>query len=397
MKKVLVISSTFPRWKNDSTPGFIYNLSNLLAKKGYLMCALVPHFYQSRLMEKMNNIEVYRFKYFIPKYQKVAYGAGVIPNVKGSLLAKLEIPLFLYSEFISAKKIIEKEKINLIHAHWIIPHGLIGIKLKRKYKIPLIITIHGSDIFSLRNVFFRLLQKNIIKNCDVLTVNSEATKKEVLRRFPECKNKIKLIPMGVDLNFFKYKNVKKIFKQYGNNKIILFVGRLYEQKGVQYLIKAMPEISNNIKNAKLLIIGEGEYKNSLKKLSKLNKVEKNIEFLGAMPYDKIVDYYNLADVFVLPTIVNEALGLVLLEAMACKTAVIGTDTGGIKYIIKDGYNGFLVKEKNASELANKILKVLKDNKLKEKLEKNGVKFVRKNYSWQIIVKEFDKIYKSLLR
>jgi len=401
MKKALVVASTFPRWRGDSTPGFVFDLTNLLSKK-FDMKVLVPHYYKAKKHERMNNLDVYRFQYFYPaNLQKVCYDGGILLNIKKSFLAKIQIPFFLLSEFFSIKKIIKKEKIGILHAHWLIPQGFLCVFFKKKYRIPLVVSVHGSDVFPLRNWVFRFVQGMVLKNCDICTVNSNATKNELIRRFPEFKNKIRIIPMGVDVNFFNRKNVKNKFKEYKHNKIILFVGRLSEQKGIQYLIKSIPSINKKIKNIKLLIVGEGAYKRGLMKIIKKLNLINEVEFKGALPRNELTDYYNLADAVVMPSLAGKAgtegQGLVLLEAMTCGKAVIGTDIGGIKDIIKDGKNGLLVKQKDSTELANKIVNLINDSKLRKRIERNGKKFAIKNYSWQNIVKQFEITYQMLTK
>jgi len=401
MKKALVVASTFPRWREDSTPGFVFDLSNLLSKK-FDMEVLVPHYYKAKKHERMNNLDVYRFQYFYPaNLQKVCYDGGILPNIKQSFLAKIQIPLFLLSEFFSIRKSIKKEKADMVHAHWIIPHGFLSVFFKKKYEIPLIVSAHGSDVFPLRNRFFRAIQRKVLKNCNVCTVNSNATKNELIRRFPEFKNKVRIIPMGVDVNFFNKGNVKNKFKEHKNIKIILFVGRLSEQKGIQYLIKSIPPINKKVKNIKLLIVGEGAYKKELMKIIKRLNLETKVEFKGALPKNKLVDYYNLADVVVMPSLAGKAgtegQGLVLLEAMACGKAVVGTNIGGIKDIIKDGVNGFLVNQKDSKEMADRIIRLINDSKLRKKIEKNGRMFVIRNYSWQKIAKQFELVYRNVLK
>lgn len=402
MKNVLVMTTTFPRWKKDVTPSFVFTLSNLLAKK-FNVTVLAPHSHKAAKHEKMGSLKVIRFSYFLPeKYQKIAYGAGMLPNVKGSILAKMQLPGFLASQISSAKNIIEKEKTGLMHSHWLIPSGLIGALLKKKYKIPLIVTIHGSDLFPLKNKLFRAMQKYVVKNADILTINSRAAQNELVSRFPAVKNKVKLVPMGVDTNIFRPKSIsiRSKFKKYKNKRIILFAGRLNEQKGVEYLIKAMPNVISEVKNSKLLVIGEGDYKKYLEKAASGMKLDGYVEFLGSKSQAELADYYNLADVFVLPSVTvnigTEAFGLVLLEAMACGACVIGSSSGGIKDIIKNNANGLIFQEKNSKELALKIINVLKDNKLRERLGKNGLIYA-KHYKWDKISKKFLEIYSRLLK
>ena len=401
MKKVLVLTTTFPRWVNDTTPPFVFKLSSLIGRK-YKIIVLAPHHFGAKKKELMENLEVNRFSYFFPKkYQKVAYGAGILTNVNSSFLAKLQVPFFLNSEIKAAKRIIKNNDIKLLHAHWMVPSGFIGVLLKKKFNIPLIVTVHGSDLFPLKNKFFRHLQKTIVENADVVTISSETARKELISRFPKIKNKVIRITMGIDTSIFRQRNVKNRFVEYKNNKIILFVGRLNEQKGVEYLIKAIQKVKNIENSIKLLVIGGGDYKIKLKGIVDELGLKDYVEFLGPKAQKEIVDYYNLADVFVLPSVTSkigtEALGLVLVEAMSCGTCVIGSSSGGIKEVISDGNNGLIFKEKDSDDIFEKIIRVLKDKKLNKKLRKNGIQYARAAFDWEIISEKFLKIYGGLIK
>ena len=396
--KVLVITSTFPRWKNDATPRFVYDLSDRLAS-GYDIIVLAPHYHKAAKKENIGKLKVRRFVYLKPELmQKLCYEGGMIPNMKKSLLAKIQMPLFILSEFFVSKSIIKKENIEMVHAHWILPQGFVGVFLKKIFKIPLLVTVHGSDLFPLKNKLFKKLQNFVVKNADIVTVNSNATKNELVSRFPSFSSKIRTIPMGVDINIFKKKSVKRP-KKYTENKILLFVGRLSDQKGLQYLIEAMPDIIKYDSRVKLLIIGEGSYGKTLQEKTRNNGLEKNVEFLGSMPSQEIVKYYNFADIFVMPSLSTktgtEALGLALLEAMASGCAVIGTNVGGIPFVIKNNHNGILVRQKDKQELSKAVIALLKNRKNSTKLGTNAAEFARKNYSWDKISKEFTKIYGEL--
>ncbi|MCH8003557.1 MAG: glycosyltransferase family 4 protein [Nanoarchaeota archaeon] len=400
IEKVLVIATTFPRWINDTTPGFVYELSNRIAAR-YKIIVLAPHYNKASKRENMGKLEIRRFAYFKPEsLQKLCYEGGIIPNMKKSFLAKIQMPLLVASEFFTSYRIVKKDHINMIHAHWILPQGFVGVFLKKLLKIPLLVTIHGSDLFPLKNKLLKKLQNFVMKNSDYVTVNSNATRNELVQRFPNYISKIKVIPMGVDVNLFKKRKVRKP-KQYTKNKILLFVGRLSDQKGLQYLIDSMPEIIKYDSKVKLLIIGEGPYGKILQEKSHNNKIEKHVEFLGSMSVAKISKYYNFADIFVMPSLSTktgtEALGLSLLEAMASGCAVVGTNVGGIPFVIKNNYNGILIRQKDHQKLSNAIIALLKNRKKSIKLGNNAAEFIRKNYSWDKISKEFIKIYGDLLK
>ncbi len=394
------MATTFPRWENDATPRFVYDLSEYLASKCKII-ALVPHDKGAVKKEVMGKVDVRRFSYFIPESsQKLCYGGGIIPNMKKSFIAKLQLPLLISSEFFSAAFLIKKKNINLIHAHWMLPQGLVGVFLKKIFGVPLLVTIHGSDLFALKNKFFQSLQRYVAKNSDFITVNTEATKNELVRRFPKYSEKIKTIPMGVNSDIFKKRAVKKP-RKYIKNKIILFVGRLSDQKGLQYLIRSMDDVSRYDSSVKLLVIGEGPYKKTLRRIIHNKKLENHVEFLGSLPTVGVARYHNYANIFVMPSLATktgtEALGLALLEAMSSGCTVVGTNIGGIPFAIKDEKNGLLVRQKDPHDLAHAIITLLKNKKKSRQLGKNAAVFVRKNYSWQKVSRDFLKLYNEILK
>src|SRR3989338_9923643 len=178
--KILVMASTFPRWKNDTTPRFVYDLSERLASRCRII-VLAPHHSKAKKKEIMGKLDVRRFSYFKPEImQRLCYEGGIIPNMKKSFLARIQLPLLIISEFFSAYNIIKKESISMMHAHWILPQGFVGVFLKKLFKVPLLVTIHGSDLFPLKNVLFKKLQHFVVKNADFITANTEATKNELM-------------------------------------------------------------------------------------------------------------------------------------------------------------------------------------------------------------------------
>ncbi len=396
-RKVLVLTSTFPRWKDDTTPSFVFDLCRYLAHKNK-MIVLAPHYKGAQFHETMDEVEIHRFQYFHKNHQKVAYDGGIIPNVRKSFLAKLQLPLFLYSEYTKAKKLVKKYRPQILHAHWLIPQGIIAASLKKEFNIPFIMTVHGSDLFPLKNPIFKSMQKYVLKHCDMCTVNSYATYKEVIERFPQAKSKLVIRSMGVNVKQFEKKVTRP--KPYKNKKIVLFVGRINEQKGIQYLIKAIPKVKDKFKNIRLLIIGEGDYKKEMEHLVDFLDIRDEVEFLGPKKHGDIVDYYKMADVFVLPSVTHkigtEGFGLVLLEAMSAKTPVIGTNSGGIPYIIKNNHNGLLIGEKDNKAIAEAIIKVLSSRKLSTKFAKNGFDTVSKHYTWEIVAKKFNDFYREIM-
>ena len=401
MKTALVTATTFPRWKDDTEPAFVFALSSLLAKKGYKIVVLAPHYPGAKKFEIMGQLKVYRFPYFYPtKLERLCYDGGILENMKKSFLAKVQVPFLLLSEYFHIVKIIKKEKIDFIHAHWIVPQGFLAALIRKFYKIPYITTAHAGDVFPLRKSSMKKIAAFALNNASFITANSSFTRNSILM-ISNSKN-IEVIPMGVDLTDFNPKKKdSSIRKKYGiQNEFLLFVGRLAEKKGVEYLIKAMPDVLNKLPNAKLLIVGDGSEKEKLTNLTNELNLKNNVIFAGKIKNDDLPKLYATADVFVGPSIVTEkgdteGLGVVFLEAIASGTCVIGTNVGGIPDIIKTNETGILAEEKNPEKLAEAIIIMLKNKKLQTKLKKNALNHIKKTYSWEVVAEKFFKLYGTI--
>jgi len=409
--KILTLASSFPRYRGDFTGNFIYELVKGLKERGFEIIVLTTHHPDTKLKEEVDGLKIYRFPYFYPfKYQTLYRDAfGFVYNFKRSHLAKIQAPFFFLSELFSAIRIIRKEKIDMIHSHWLVPQGLIGAICKKIFGISHVTTVHGEDINTFKKLEILSGKKSkilsriysfVLHNSDRINANSSYTKSIVLSIDGRIKNKIEIIPMGVDINRFKHEDDTNIKEDFGAGYLILSVGRLIDLKGTKYLIIAMKDVIKKFPNSKLVVAGGGPEKKKLKKLTKDLNLEDNVIFIGSIKNSDLPKYYSSADVFVLPSIniqgQAETLGVVLLESMSCGTPVIGTNVGGITDIIKDGYNGFLVSDKSPEDLADKIIELLSNKELVEELSANGLKTIRERFSWEVVIEEFCNIYEQTL-
>jgi len=400
-KRILVTATTFPRWKNDTEPNFVFTLSKSLSSYGHKVTALVPHFHKAKKSEVLDNVKIYRFPYFFPyRFQKLCYEGGIFGNLKRYKLTFFQLPFLFLFELLNMIKLIKKEKIEVIHAHWILPQGFLAYICKKLFNVPYIVTAHAGDVFPLKSGFFRFFSQLAIKNSDYCTANSTFTKRK-LQEITEKKN-IRIMPMGVDLRIFNKKNKgRNLRKKFNINKeFILTVGRLAEKKGIKYLIMAMEEVIKKSPEAKLIIVGDGPERESLEKLTKNLHLGDNIVFAGMVENKYLPNFYATADLFVGPSIITksgdtEGLGVVFLEALASETCVIGSNVGGITDIIKNNETGILVKQKDTKQLANSIIKLLSNKNQRKKLARVGLKHIEKIYSWKLIGRKFNELFRQI--
>lgn len=385
---VLVLTTSFPT--NDSSAGvFVWDECQDLVRNGVAVTVVAPHCAGAAKEETIDGVKVVRFRYFFPeKMQRVAYGNGIPVNLKSNFLAKLQLPVFALS-FLTTALAQAKEK-QIIHCHWFIA-GLIGLIVKTVLRKKLVLMMHHAHT---SNPIFKL----ILKNTDYLFCNSSFVRDATLKIFPTPN--VEILPVTVSELHFKPLNHTTNSDTQRN---IVAVGRLISLKGFRYLIEAVSILINdrNLSHIQLKIAGDGILMNELIQQTKDLRIDKQVTFLGQVPHNEIPTLFQEAQVFVIPSIEDEngdteGLGLVTLEAAACGLPVVGSRVGGIPDVIEDGVNGFLVNQKNANELADRLEQLLNDEELRNKLGAAGKELLQGRFSRKSITASIINGYQKTL-
>ncbi|MCD5396142.1 MAG: glycosyltransferase [Candidatus Pacebacteria bacterium] len=257
-----------------------------------------------------------------------------------------------------------------------------------------VVVHYHSDIVrqKILEIFIKPFVYNTLKKAKKIIVSNPNLVKgsKILKKF---RDKCVVIPFGVEISKYQKfdpEKIREIQKKY--NKFILFVGRLSYYKGVSYLIEAMKDIDAN-----LVIIGEGEEKKKLKKLTKNLKIENKIFFLPFQPERKLINFYYACQTFVLPSIYrSEAFGIVLIEAMACKKPVISTELQtGTSWVNQNNFTGFVVPPKDVESLKMAIKKILEDNNLYSKFSQNVFLRVKEKFTLEKMINSLKEVYQNL--
>ena len=392
--KIGVITSVYPEFKGDPHGIFVHRLMREISKQGHDVHILAP--YSGGETEYiLDGVNVEKFNYFYPKrFQRLCGRSGMIDNVKEGIFVKFQFLTFiLFNVIYSCSRL---NHMDIIHVQWPIPNGLGALFLKYLYKIPYINTIHGEEVYLSRRYHTIPILKLLVNNSSKTLTNSSATLKVSLDSGLK-KHKFEIIPFGVDTEFFRPIKLEK------NEEIfqILSVGYLIERKGFDYLVKAVKEVLKTHSEVRLNIVGSGPLEMQIKKLIHELGLDDTVKILDNVSDEELLNLYNSSDLFVLPSIVDsqgnmEGLGVVLLEAMACKVPVIGTDTGGIPDIVDDDETGLLVPEKDILEISRAIIKLIENGDLRESIITNGYEMVKNHFSWEQIAKEYIKSYNSVV-
>lgn len=400
--KVLHITGAYPVSESDSHGIIIAQLCESITEEGVTTFVLAPRQNARDLQETRNNITIYRYGYMpMQRLEMLPGTSGSFSALQHSFIAWINLPFFLFFEFVYAFRCIRREGIDIIHSHWIIPHGIIGALLSALCSKPHISSIHGSDAYIIQKTGFLKLYVSLIGvYTDLFTANSSFTTDQIIQALStRKKEKIRTIPMGVNGDRFKKKNTVR--KGVNKERFVLYVGRLIPLKGVLTLIAAMKQVTDTMEHITLRIIGDGPEYEKCQQLVQNLQLEKNIHLLGRIPNQDLCQYYHESDLFVLPSVVRagqaEGLGVVLLEAMAAGVPVIGTKTGGIVDIITDGVNGLLVPPDDPDALAAAIVKILQNPDLAERFREAGRETIEDRFSWTVIAREFCTLYRQYYR
>ena len=294
-------------------------------------------------------------------------------------------------------------KFDVIHAHdWLVAYA--AKTLKDSYNIPLVATIHATEA-GRNSGIHNEVQKYINDTEWMLTyeaseviVNSNYMKGEMQRLFGLPYEKINVIPNGVNLNLFngieRDYNFRRKYAM-DNEKIILFMGRLVYEKGVQHLIAAMPKILAGYHDAKLVICGKGGMIDELKQEVNNLGISEKVYFAGYMSGKDVQRMYKAADISVFPS-TYEPFGIVALEAMLSGNPVVVSDIGGLNEIVDHRENGMKTYCGNPNSIADSILELLYDHKLCADITKKAKNKVRNEYNWSKISQDTHFAYQKAI-
>ena len=395
-KKILISTSTFPRWEHDIDPPFVYDLALRLTGLFdiYVLC---PHAPGTKTTELMSGVRVKRFRYFFAPCETLAYAGGILNRFRQNFLFYFMVPFFLLGEFAATVRCLRTEKPDIINAHWLIPQGLVAVLAKAVTgsKAPLVCTLHGGDIFGLKGVILDALKKFVLRKCAAVNVVSSAMA-ETVKALGIDDERINIAPMGVDLlNSFIPGDIEK------NPESLLFVGRFAEKKGLIYLINAMPLVLEKHPDARLTLIGHGPLEEVIKSRIRELNIQHAVIFGGAVHNNELPAIYQRAQIVIFPSIIDsrgdtEGFGLVMVEAMGCGCAVIASDLPAIHDSVIDGQTGLLARQKDSRDLAEKINHLLDNPEKCSRLSSQARSYILERYDWKITAARYAAVFNSLV-
>jgi len=333
--RLLVLASTFPRWRDDPEPAFVYELSRRMASD-FEVFVLCPHAPGAPRREIVDGMNIIRYRYAPDRLETLVNDGGIVTNLRRARWKLGLVPGFVSAQLWWTCRLLRTERIDIVHAHWIVPQGLVAALacMTARRQVPFLATSHGADLFALRSLPMRWLKRFVVRRAAATSVVSEGMRAPMLA-LGAAPDSLHVEPMGVDLSgwFTPDTTVER------SRDELLFVGRLVEKKGLRHLIDAMPLVIQGRPRATLTVAGFGpELEERRAQVVRLG-IEDRVRFLGAIRQADLPALYRRAAVLVAPMVEakggdQDGLGLVLLEALGCGCPVVVSELDATKGLAK---------------------------------------------------------------
>ncbi len=387
--KTLLITIEFPP-ETGGIENYTYNLIKRIPNS----IVLAPKIPKSQDFDNVQNFKIIR-KNILYHRQHWTLKNRFYSNSVGYLITTTALMWHSW-------RTIKKEKPDIVLCSESVPVGIVLGMLHKVNNTPYIVFAHGKDILFLQNIsFVKHLLKKSFKNASKVITNSNYTQNLVMELEVKETN-TEIIHPCVDSDFFKPINVLDLVEEYelSDKKIILSVGRLVERKGNDMVIKSLPEIIEEFPNLVYLIAGDGPSKAHLEELVKKFNLEEHVRFIGYISDSKLPYYYNLCDVFIMPSRTEngdpEGFGMVYVEAGACRKPVIGSKMGGIPDAVIDGKTGILVNPLDMVEISHAIIELLSNEEKAENMAQAGLQRAKEELNWDRATDKLKNIIKNCL-
>jgi glycosyltransferase involved in cell wall biosynthesis len=332
----------------------------------------------------MDGITVERFRYAPRQYEKLAYTGNMAQDVASKWSARLALVGFLGSDFVAGVRARRSFDPHIIHAHWWFPSGVIGSWLSRLSHRPLVTTLHGTDVRLARSAAIsRPLFRHVLKHSSAVTTVSSWLAAEVKSIVPSVKPVIG--PMPADTAKYSPGGRREASR-------LLFVGRFTQQKGLEYLLRALSQMK---RPAVIDVVGNGGNSERYRAMAQEFSVADRVAWHGQLRPDQLAGLYKAATALVVPSI-DEGLGLVAVEALLCETPVVAFKSGGLTDVIQDGRTGILVSPGDSAALAAALDAVIAEPERARTLGAAGRLYALANFAPESAAQRYSDIYKKVL-
>lgn len=393
--RVLYIVSAYSRSETDVITPWLNETIRRLASRGVEVEVLAPS-YRGSGTHLVDDVVVHRFRYAPRRLEDLTHDQTAPDRIREKPGYLALVPGYVASGSAVAAHLARSGRFDVVHVHWPIPHGILGLAARRAGDLPLVSTFHGVELtWTARMPFVRSFVRRLIRTSDAVTANSSHTE-SLIRQVAD--RPVVRVPFGSALEVPASLPAREARPVAGPFRL-LFVGRLVERKGLRHALEALAELRER-RPIRLDIVGDGPLRSELEERARALGLSDLVTFHGFVPAEELARRYDEADAFVLPAVQDakgdvEGLGVVLIEALGRGVPVVASASGGIVDIVLNERTGLLVPPGDAGALATAVDRLAADPAVGVRLGAAGRAHVDANFSWPAIADRLANLYARL--
>ena len=399
-----MLTSSYPRHAGDGTGSFIASLARTLAARGHSVEVVAPHDPAVTPMDH-KGVSVHRFRYAPSESLHVAgHARSLTADVRLKWFVPLLMPGYALSALALAQSLHRREPFDLVHGQWAVPGGVLAAAFARLARLPLVISLHGSDVYVIEHSrLYGASARWAFSRAAAVTASSGDLAQRAMA-IGLARAKTTVIPYGVDLARYAAGDGARLRGKLGLSADVLVIGalgRLVEKKGFDRLLSALPRVAQAFPNVRCVVGGAGDLRDALVAQARSLGLDDCILFPGHIDWPSTPDYYAMCDVLVVPSVIDtggnvDGLPNVLLEALASGCAVVASRVGGIPDTIVDRAQGLLVPPGDVRALSAALIELLGDAPARAALGDRARALMQQRYGWEAMAAEYEGVYHRAL-
>ncbi|MEI6777903.1 MAG: glycosyltransferase family 4 protein [Chloroflexales bacterium] len=407
--RILMLASSYPKYPGETTAPFIEEIAAGVAARGHAVTLLAPWHPEIRRAPLERGVRLCFFRYAPhPALNIWGYAQSLLSDTHIKRRALLAAPFALAAATLALLRRLAAARragqpFDLVQAHWVLPNGPPAALAARAYGLPLVISLHGSDIYvAERSRAIATVASVAFRNAAAVTACS-ADLRERGVRLGARPTTATVIPYGVNSQDFRpdedaRASVRAELGLDEGTPLVIGLGRLVAKKGFGVLLDAWPQVLAQSPQATLCIVGYGDLRDSLEEQARRLGIAARVRFSGQLERRRAAAYITAADVFALPIVREGVDGLpnALLEAMGAGRPVVASRVAGVPDVIDDGVHGMIVPERDPAALASAILRLINDRPFAEQLGRAARARVEQELTWEKTCERFERVYREAI-
>jgi glycosyltransferase involved in cell wall biosynthesis len=401
---ILVLTSAYPKFDGDSTAPFMASICEHIAARGHSLHVVLPEHREWARPPVEGAIHYHPYRYSPTRgWTPWGYAQSLEEGVRLRRRLYALAPAVFLSARRTCSTLTANRRFDVIHAHWAVPNGAIASGVSRKRGVPLVVTLHGSDIsVAEQKPWFARLARTAFAQARVITAPSD----DLLRRAAAlgARAALERVPWGADPDLFGpdpdgAQRVRHLHGVSEHDVLVVGIGRFVRWKGFDDLIVGVARARDHVSGLKLVLVGDGDTRSELEAQAARVGLVDAVAFPGMAKRADVNAYLSAADVVAVPSVhangFVDGQPTVALEAMAAGKPLVVTRVGGLPDLVREGENGLVVPERDPDALANAIVELARDGRRRAALGAAGRARVEQELNWDAVAERLIDVYESV--